>query len=401
MRRRAGEAKPLFWVWVGFGSLAAACGGGEHSCIDTRSCIAPVGFVDAGNSGDWWDGGASGSDPATDGAGTGGFGASTDGAGAGAAGMAEAGAAGDDARDSFLTGPHVAALSPADHAVGVEQDAAIRITFDRAMNEATVLTAYASDDLPLSALNASWNSTRTTLTLTPKAQLSYASGSVAVGTTPDFSAKRYRFSLTERAVDDAGRALEPASFSFSTLRAVSSELAADPTRTGNWTEGEGEGVHNCLRQPPRGYVPTVCIGDDSSNVRYTGFITFDLNALPAGVRAFTSARLVAGGSVNGTLSPLGATSLEHITFAELDAAALTAPSSASLGSFLSAAPLRAGSTVELSLDVTAPVALDYARGGSQLSQYRLAFAAVAANGIWDDLELPTNQVSLALDYLLP
>ena len=294
-------------------------------------------------------------------------------------------------------------VSPSDHAVGVDARTAITVTFDRPMNEASVLASYTSEDLPLSQLDVSWNAERTLLTLVPKTALAYATGSVAPGSTLDFLPKTYRFAFDDRALDGAGHALEAASFSFSTLRAVSSELAADAAHTGNWTDGAGEGVHNCLRAPPRGYVPTVCIGDDSSNVRYTGFISFDLSALPATVQSFSSARLEASGSVNGSLHALGESSLEQVPFGELGAAALTAPATASFGSFFGNTALTAGTHVELAIDVTSAVASDYARepGAAKLSQYRLAFENIYANGIWDDLELTTSELDLAVTYFVP
>jgi len=410
MRLCAAGNRVLFWVTVGLGFGGIACGRAERSCIDTRSCIAPIGFIDAGNVDDWWNGGASGDDAPAGEAATSSEnagGARGDGGSRGAADdtrESAAGALGEEPAGASLTSaiPQVVAVSPSNHAIGVARDAPLRITFDRPMNEAAVLAAYTSDDLPIAGLAASWNAAGTALTLNPKAALGYASGSVPIGETPNFPARTYHFSFDERALDQSGGALEPVSYSFSTLRAVSSELGADAARTGNWTEGEDEGLHNCLRHPSRGYVPTVCIGDDASNVRYTGFISFDLSVLPANVQAIASARLVAGGTVNGTLAQLGPTSLEHVSFGELDAAALTAPASASFGSFLSAAAVTAGSRVELSLDVTAAVSADYAQADTPcLSQYRLAFADVSANGIWDDLELQTSTVSLALSYLVP
>lgn len=292
MRRGGWANRPLFWGLLGIGSVIVACGSRQHDCIDTRSCVAPIGFIDAGIADDWWDAGA----------GAGGSELSTpDGEAAGAGGNEAAGAGGNEAAG--------------------------------------------------------------------------AGGSNEAGASPAPSA----------------------------LRQVSVELVADPARTGNWTDGEGEGVHNCLRKPPLGYLASVCVGDDSANVRYTGFISFDLSALPANVREFSSARLLASGSINGNLRALGASSLEHVAFGELGQAALTTPADASFGAFFGSAQPAPGSDVELSVDVTAAVARDYSASGGtlRLSQYRLKFNDVSANGIWDDVELTTSELRLSLVYLVP
>ena len=184
------------------------------------------------------------------------------------------------------------------------------------------------------------------------------------------------------------------------LRRVSLELPAEPDRTGNWTEGGSEGIHNCLRaaQPP--YSPTVCVGDDPSNVRYTGFLSFDLSSLPDGLVQISSARLVASATRYGSPATLGENKIEHMNFGKLDEFALWAAPLAPLGPFYNGV---VAEHFELNDDLTSAVAEDYddrvAR--SHRSQYRLSFAKILPDNRWDDIEIPTASIRLILTYLIP
>jgi hypothetical protein len=65
--------------------------------------------------------------------------------------------------------------------------------------------------------------------------------------------------------------------------------------------------------------------------------------------------------------------------------------------------LSEGARFELVEDVTSAVASDYQSRspGASSTQYRLSFAKTVANGAWDDLELTTSSLRLALVYLSP
>jgi hypothetical protein len=270
------------------------------------------------------------------------------------------------------------------------------------MNEASLTAAYSSLDLPPSVVAFEWNAARTVLTLKPQIPLVYQSGGAAPNGVVGFTPKSYHFGLSSAALDDHGRALRPANFGFSTLRQVSAEIPADPALTGNYTDGEGEGIHNCVRGARLPYTPAVCIGDDANNVRYTGFISFDLSTLPQSLARITNAALLADATIYGSPDLLGASKLEHVTFAELDASALALPASADLGPFFASTAAPSGSALRLDLDVTSSVSADnIAPNALKRSQFRLSFANISVNSTWDDVELGANSIELSLTYLLP
>jgi hypothetical protein len=298
---------------------------------------------------------------------------------------------------------NIVAVSPANGAIGVPRDSRIVITFDRPVNTAAVEAAYASADLPRSALTFSWNESRTELTVIPDRPLSYGSGTAAPDGSAEFAPITYRYGFDAIEPSTDGDVLPARQFSFSTLREISLELLADPRRTGNWTDGEAEGIHNCLRRAQRPYTPTVCVGDDSNNVRDTGFISFDLSVLPEEMAGISTARLVGAAIAHGTPEALGPSLLEHVAFGELTDSAPAALAEQSLGPFLGGAALSEGTRFELVADITSAVALDYQSRspGMSSTQYRLSFAKTIANDAWDDLEFATSGLRLALVYLRP
>jgi hypothetical protein len=384
-------------VMLGLGALACSV---RHDCWEARDCSGPKGFIEGGPSDDWLD-------PS------------------GTAGEAELGVPGPplvvvgsagDAADGDASGgdagtasialdalPRVVAVTPTDGATGVRSDAKLTIAFNQAMDEASLETAYQSNDLPAARVVFSWNDAFTSLTVTPSTPLDYASGAAESDGSVAFPAKTYHFAFDGSARDRAGRALSAVSFSFHTLRQASFEMAADPTRTGNWTDGEGEGIHDCLRSAKVPYVPTVCVGDDANNVRYTGFLSFDLSRFPAGIAGFSNSRLEASALVYGTPENLGESQLDRVSFDRLEDALANALPIAKLGSFYSAGKLSSGAELTLNEDLTSALADDYLNRGarSNRSQYRLSFERVVADGAWDDLELPTSDIRLLTTYLIP
>jgi len=376
----------------GLGLAVTACSGGARDCRETRTCPVPVGYIDAGSFDDWWSAGAAGEvSTSAEGAAT--PGTSAEGGDGGAGG----------AYSALRERPNIVGLSPANGAVGLPRDTRIVMTFDRPVNTTAVEAAYVSADLPRTALTFSWNDAANQLTLIPNRPLSYGGGSAAPDGRAEFAPITYHYGFDAIELDADGQQLPAVRFSFSTLREISLELLADPRRTGNWTDGEGEGIHNCLRQAQPPYTPTVCVGDDSNNVRYTGFISFDLSPLPEQIVEISSAHLLCAVVAHGAPEALGPSLLEHVAFGELDDSASAALAERSLGPFLGGAALSEGARFELVEDVTSAVAIDYQSRapGASSTQYRLSFAKTVSNGAWDDVELATSSLRLALVYLSP
>ena len=378
------------------GLVLLGCSGLNHDCVERRDCPSPKVALDAGGD-EWWNTGSGGQFQGSAGA--------ADSGAAGALGESPIADASDRSSGSAAAAqqdpPRLLTLSPANGALGVANDAHIELNFDRAMDTTATEAAYHSTDLPAAELTFTWNDEHTSLTLTPRTPLHYA----RTDDDPNANARPllYGYGFDAGARDEHGRAMLAVELAFSTLRERSFELAADPQRTGNWTDAAAEGVHNCLRQAKAPYVPTVCVGDDASNARYTGFLSFDLRALPSNIAQFSSATLSATGSSFGFAGELGESRLEQVAFGELDRNALVSASVTLLGSFYSAAAASEGAPFELNADVTRAVADDYAQRvlRADQSQYRLGFAKVLANRHWDDIELPTASIRLLLVYLVP
>jgi Bacterial Ig-like domain len=395
MVERMGFGKSGRGAWPLLGLALLACSGIHHSCFETRDCDSPKGFIEAGTDDTWWAAGAGGEaelfDPAPASSAAG-YASSPADAGAGGTGSL----AQEDA-------PSISSLLPVDGATGIRSDAQIVVRFAQAMAEASVEAAFQASDRSRSELSFAWNATSTTLTITPHLPFVYASGATQPDGSPAFEPKTYSFGFDASARDREGRALPALSFSFSTLRRVSYDVPTDPHLTGNWTDGEGEGTHNCLRNAKAPYAPSVCIGDDASNVRYTGFLSFDLSALPAGISEFSSARLSATAIQYGTPSSLGDSRLEHISFNALDDSTARSAALGLLGPFYANASVIDLKYVTLSEDVTSAITDDYTNRSarSNRSQYRLSFAKVLADWAWDDIELATANIHLAAAYLIP
>ena len=375
------------------GALLLACSGIDHDCSETRDCPEPDDTIDVGGGDEWWNPGAAGqteplAEPSESGA-----------AGARAADASGAAGEGATAPAVVLAGPGVMNVMPADGAIGVARETALVVTFTEAMDPSTTEAAYRSDDLPRDQLVFSWDDSHTSLTLTPLHPLVYASGAAEA----EVTARMYHYGFAVGALARAGRALPAITFTFSTLRQLSKDLPADAERTGNWTNGGSEGIHNCLRHPKAPYLPTVCVGDDPNGVRYVGFLSFDLSPLPDDITHFFSVRLVADATTYGSLRELGPNLLEQVPFDELAESALAAAASAPLGPFYTGKSPMNGDHFELDDDVTNAVADDYAQRDvrASRSQYRLSFGKVSANAHWDDVELPTSTIHLSLTYLEP
>ncbi len=403
MVERSGRGKSRRGVLSLLGLGVLACSGGHHDCFEMRDCAGPKGFIEAGPN-DWWDpAGAAGEAP---------FSSPSDAGNAGQASPvdvlppdADGGSGGTAGANSALERepPRVVSVTPSDGALGVRSNDKLVLRFSQPMAPGSVELAYQSNELPTALVTFAWNDDLTALTISPSVPLLYATGSAQANGSALFTAKTYHFELADGARDSAGRALPAVMFSFSTLRQVSFTLAADKQLTGNWTDGEGEGIHNCLRSAKAPYTPSVCVGDDAQNVRYVGFLSFDLSPFPDHVAEFSSARLQASATVYGAPESLGESSVEHVFFAELDQSALSTAAISMLGPFYGGASVPSDTQLVLSEDLTGSVADDYANrlARSNHSQYRLRFAKVLANFGWDDIELPAANIRLATTYLIP
>ncbi|HTA90854.1 MAG TPA: hypothetical protein VK745_14785, partial [Polyangiaceae bacterium] len=109
------------------------------------------------------------------------------------------------------------------------------------------------------------------------------------------------------------------------------------------------------------------------------------------------------GLTYGSPSELGPSLFEHVEFGVLDASGLSAPALANLGAFYGATALSSGSHLALLKDVTSAVSQDYAdrQSDGRVTQYRLSFADIEPDGIWDDVEFVTSSIRLSVAYLLP
>jgi hypothetical protein len=402
MVERIGLGKTRWGVLCLLGLGLLACSAIHHDCFEMRDCAGPKGFIEAGPNDDWWDPGGSAGEAQFGGPADAGSAdqlrpvaiASSDGGSAGAAGV-------DSAPDNEP--PRVVSVTPADGALGVRSNEKLVLRFSQQMLKDSVETAYRSSDLPSPVVTFAWSDDFTTLTISPNAPLLYASGNALADGSVELAAKTYHYGFADGALASAGRALPELRFSFSTLRQVSAMSTSDPLLTGNWTDGEGEGIDNCLRNAKAPYTPSVCVGDDANNVRYTGFVSFDLSSFPDNIAEFSSARLQASALVYGAPESLGESSLEHVFFAQLDQAALSTAAMSTLGPFYNGASVPSGTHLVLNEDLTGGVTDDYANrvARSKHSQYRLRFAKVVANGGWDDVELSAANIRLATTYLIP
>jgi len=372
---RAGWALGLLALWFG------ACSGLSHDCVEMRDCATPKDIIEAGPRGAWWESGGSGPFEASE-------------AGSAQAGALEEVAGSGGAFDAPATAPHIIGLVPSDAARGVSCDVRLVIAFSQAMDPVSTEAAYRSRDLPATGLSFEWDAGLRIVTLTPRAPLRYGdeTGSIV-----------YRYGFDGSARDLAGTPLPPTEFSFHTLRQVSVELPADDERTGNWTDTQSEGIHNCLRHPEAPYEATVCVGDDLRDVRYWGFLSFDLSPIPDQVGQIQSARLRASATVHGAPEALGENRLEHVRFDALDEAAMNATPQALLGPFFSGVNVAARSQITLGVDLSKPLGEDCRNRVAlqQRSQYRIGFTKGSANSHWDDLELPTKSIRLVVSYLIP
>jgi hypothetical protein len=291
--------------------------------------------------------------------------------------------------DAGGTAPTVLSVTPADGARGVLPDAELVFTFSTAMNTNSVETAYASSELPSSAVTFTWSAGDTILTVRPSTPLV-----VATGSDPALvAAASYAVDVTSEARDKAGNALVAEHVGFTTVRSITQQLNAEQNRdlTGNWRTDGTYGINYCERVDT-----TICMGDGSAT--YKAFVTFELGSVPGDLVSLASAELSSTvlDLFGAPFSALGALQIEHAEFTSIGDEAFAAP------------PLSAPRTLStgaaagdpLSADVLADVGADF--GVRARSQFRLYFAVdTNSDGVADQVVCDWSSVHLTLSYFAP
>jgi hypothetical protein len=287
----------------------------------------------------------------------------------------------------------VVASVPADGARGVLPDTALTLTFSAPMDRSSVEAAYASSDLPSSAVSFAWSDADHVLRIQPQTALESSAGTDPAAV----EAVSYVLEIGAGARDTAGHSLVPHRLSFSTARAISQRLGAvtDRDLTGNWRSDSSYGLADCERADT-----TVCMGDSpaSGEPAYRGFITFDLRQAPASLIEITAAELSCSiALVYGTpFTNLGALNIDHVAFDTIGDEAFSLTAFPERQSHTS--PMQLGDV--LAVDALAAVRSDWAV--RDYNQYRLAFdTATDSDGSADQLGCDWSTLELALTYWLP
>jgi hypothetical protein len=286
--------------------------------------------------------------------------------------------------------PSIESTEPAAQATGVRGDAEIIVKFSEPMHRATTEAAYAGD---LGDVSFSWTDEDTTLHIVPLNGLGYAEGPEPL------AAQTYNVTIGASALDLAGNALDPSSFSFSTLRKVRLELSpsTDATLTGSW--GSDGAAAACEDY-------TLCAGDQSSSsgpgpanettVQYKAFVSFDLSALPDAMVSLESAAIevLASKTFGAPFAGLGELHIERARFASIDALAFAADPEATLAVMSNEEDLVTSADIRW--------AIQESLASNELSQYRLTFPQATDSDSDSDLvAFEAESQVLRLEYLIP
>lgn len=299
------------------------------------------------------------------------------------------GSGGSHAGGSGTTGPEVVSVFPANGARGVAPDVELVFTFSASMDTSSVEAAYVSGDLPAQQVSFTWSEGDTVLRVRPRGLLQVNSGSDPATVTP----ANYALDLTARAKDKAGRALVAKHVNFTVVRSITEELGAVQNRdlTGNWRTDGSYGSNYCERADT-----TICMGDGVST--YKGFVTFQLDELPADVVSISSAALSSTIQqiFGDPFAVLGALKVEHVAFGNIGADAFSAPALAAPRNLSTSA----AAAESVSADVVAEVRADW--GTRARSQFRLFFdAATNSDAVADQVVCDWSSAHLTLTYLAP
>lgn len=227
-----------------------------------------------------------------------------------------------------VVAPFVVSVLPENGTVGVAADTIIEITFNVSMNRALTQSAYQSEGVPSSSVEFSWNDASTRLTITPREPLEYSSGSEL----DLIEARRVNLFLSSSAEDTEGNRLaEPAESSFALLREVRGQVFAvsDRDLSGNYRSNDTYGGGQCSRDEV-----TICFGDSGTGneIAYRGFVTFDLSSVPSDLEGLATARLSFDiADLEGQPFTLGGLQVEHAEFDEIGLDAFNGEALASIG----------------------------------------------------------------------
>lgn len=282
--------------------------------------------------------------------------------------------------------PSVESMMPGDGATGVRADATVLFSFSEPMDVVSVEVAL--DTGTLGAVTLSWNDDDTELTITPDADIPYATGSSPLSV----EALEFTVTLSDDATDLAGNTLDAAwTATFSSARRLTASLSHDPGYTGGV-------ISTGVVQASSG--DDAIVGDHSDNLARRGFFGFSISPLPAGILEFEQAELraiqwlVLGNPIPGLGSSV---SLAHIAPEPLPGGAYNSTPIEALGVFSDEDSY--ASDNEKTMDVTSNVEFDYDNGESH-TQYRLSMSsATNFNGTTDRLRY--NNEVLEVTYLLP
>jgi len=322
---------------------------------------------------------------ASAGAGVGGSGhAGASSGGAGSAGVGGAGGTGEPG-----AAPVVSSVVPADGARAMLPDADVVFTFSAPMDTRSVEAAYASSELPATAVSFAWSAGDTVLRVRPNAPLHVNSGVDSA----TVQAASYVIDIGSAATDKAGVPLVPKHLNFNVVRSITKELAAvqDRDLTGNWRTDDSYGSIYCERADT-----TICIGDGAGV--YTGFVTFPLNDLPSDVVSISAAELSSTVELllGDPFGALGTLRVEHAEFNLIGTEALSASPLAAAKALSSSAT----GAQRMSTDVLAEVRSDW--GTRARSQFRLFFdTATNSDAVADQVICDWASAQLTLTYWLP
>lgn len=199
----------------------------------------------------------------------------------------------------------VIAVDPANGAVGVRQDAVLRITFDAPMSRDSVERAFTSDDLVAPAF--AWDASDRIVTVTPAAPLRYAEAGVG-------PALGYRYRLGSDAKSASGQSVAvPFEGQFTTLRRFTVSLPSEAALDG-YVRQDGN-TDACDDDALYG---VVCVGEagnrDGAFLQYKGLLTFPLAPLPPGPLELEAAHVAAWqySLGNKPYEEIGVVRLEHV-----------------------------------------------------------------------------------------